>query len=74
MQQARAIVDPFGDDRADTRAQINTTQILAQNTHDESVRDSVAEMVAAYYETDDRDDNNLELNAAALAALPKVTR
>lgn len=72
LQQARAIVDPWGDDRADARAQVNTAQLMASQTEDESMRARVAELVADYYQKERGDPRDLELNEEALAALPKV--
>lgn len=75
LQIARSIVDPWGDDRADTRAQINTSQLLAHQSQDESMRVRVAEMVSRYYGSgDDEDDAKLELNAEALRSLPGVEK
>lgn len=75
LQVARSIVDPWGEDRADTRAQLNTSQLLAHQSQNESMRESVADMVRSYYSTDDDEDGaKLPLNRDALKTLPGVAK
>ena len=75
MQQARAIVDPWGEDRADVRSQINTSQLIAASQPENTeLRDATAKAVAAYYETEQDDPNELPLNPDAIKALPKAAK